>query len=103
MQQKRPKTAQPRRDHSSARPAVLVASGIMLSRVAGLIREYLFHGTYAKAGITVAGNHGELSDPTGVAVDRSGHLFVFDAGNNHSNAGHADNDPTLRHCSPLHR
>jgi putative peptidoglycan lipid II flippase len=39
MQQKRPKTAQPMTDHSSARPAVLVASGIMLSRIAGLIRE----------------------------------------------------------------
>jgi sugar lactone lactonase YvrE len=49
--------------------------------VAGLVREYLFHGTYAKTGITVAGKHGELSDPTGVAVDRSGHLYVFDAGN----------------------
>src|ERR1700736_2819856 len=39
MQKKRPKSVEPRRDHSSARPAVLVASGIMLSRFAGLIRE----------------------------------------------------------------
>src|ERR1700734_1756745 len=39
MQQKRPKTAQPRTDHSSAGPALLGATGIMLSRVAGLIRE----------------------------------------------------------------
>src|ERR1700760_990945 len=39
MPKKRPKSVQNSRDHSSARPAVLVASGIMLSRVAGLIRE----------------------------------------------------------------
>jgi putative peptidoglycan lipid II flippase len=39
MPKKRPKPAETRRDHSSARPAVLVASGIMLSRLAGLIRE----------------------------------------------------------------
>jgi putative peptidoglycan lipid II flippase len=39
MPKKRPKSAESGRDHSSARPAVLVASGIMLSRVAGLIRE----------------------------------------------------------------
>src|ERR1700719_4746835 len=39
MLQKPPKTEQSRTDHFSARPAVLVASGIMLSRIAGLIRE----------------------------------------------------------------
>jgi putative peptidoglycan lipid II flippase len=39
MEKKEPKSEEPRREHSSARPAVLVASGIMLSRVAGLIRE----------------------------------------------------------------
>src|ERR1700746_785676 len=39
MRQKPPKTEQSRADHFSARPAVLVASGIMLSRIAGLIRE----------------------------------------------------------------
>src|ERR1700745_390625 len=39
MLQKPPKSAESRTRHSSARPAVLVASGIMLSRVAGLIRE----------------------------------------------------------------
>src|SRR6202045_1849905 len=39
MRQKPPKTEQSKKEHSSARPAVLVASGIMLSRVAGLIRE----------------------------------------------------------------
>src|SRR3984893_8376587 len=39
MRQKAPKTEQSRTDHFSARPAVLVASGIMLSRIAGLIRE----------------------------------------------------------------
>src|ERR1700676_1621336 len=39
MRQKPPKTEQSRTDHFSARPAVLVASGIMLSRLAGLIRE----------------------------------------------------------------
>jgi putative peptidoglycan lipid II flippase len=39
MLQKPPKTEQPRTNHFSARPAVLVASGIMLSRIAGLIRE----------------------------------------------------------------
>jgi putative peptidoglycan lipid II flippase len=39
MQQKPPKTERPRKDHPSGRPAMLVAAGIMLSRVAGLIRE----------------------------------------------------------------
>jgi putative peptidoglycan lipid II flippase len=39
MPKKRPTSVETKRDHSSARPAVLVASGIMLSRVAGLIRE----------------------------------------------------------------
>jgi len=39
MEQKPPNTAPPKTGHSSGRPAVLVASGIMLSRVAGLIRE----------------------------------------------------------------
>src|ERR1700676_5675517 len=39
MRQKPPKTEQSRADHFSARPAVLVASGIMLSRITGLIRE----------------------------------------------------------------
>ena len=39
MQEKLPKTGQPRTNHPSGRPAVLVATGIMLSRVAGLIRE----------------------------------------------------------------
>src|SRR6202795_3651900 len=39
MEKKQPKSAEPRKEHSSARPAVLVASGIMLSRIAGLIRE----------------------------------------------------------------
>src|SRR6201981_599836 len=42
MRQKPPKTEQSRADHFSARPAVLVASGIMLSRLAGLIRERVF-------------------------------------------------------------
>src|ERR1700723_2844773 len=39
MLQKPPKSAEPKTRHASARPAVLVASGIMLSRLAGLIRE----------------------------------------------------------------
>src|ERR1700734_1787018 len=39
MQPKVPKLDQPKTDHSSGRPAVLVASGIMFSRLAGLIRE----------------------------------------------------------------
>src|SRR6202162_4378855 len=39
MRQKPPKTEQSRINHFSGRPAVLVASGIMLSRIAGLIRE----------------------------------------------------------------
>jgi putative peptidoglycan lipid II flippase len=39
MPQQRRKTAQSKRGHSSGRPAALVAAGIMLSRVAGLIRE----------------------------------------------------------------
>src|ERR1700757_3832247 len=39
MHQKQPTTARPGKDHSSIRPAVLVAAGIMLSRVAGLVRE----------------------------------------------------------------
>ena len=39
MQQNGPKTAPRRTDHSSGRPAILVASGIMLSRIAGLVRE----------------------------------------------------------------
>jgi putative peptidoglycan lipid II flippase len=39
MPKKRPKSVETKRNHSSARPAVLVASGIMLSRLAGLIRE----------------------------------------------------------------
>ncbi len=54
------------------------------------VQEYLFNsatGAYASTGITVAGTGGngsgtnQLSGPTGVAVDRSGDLFVFDAGN----------------------
>jgi sugar lactone lactonase YvrE len=53
------------------------------------VQEYLFNsatGSYA-SGITVAGSGGtgsgasQLSGPTGVAVDHSGDLFVFDAGN----------------------
>src|ERR1700759_2715283 len=39
MPKKRPTSVETKRDHSSARLAVLVASGIMLSRVAGLVRE----------------------------------------------------------------
>jgi putative peptidoglycan lipid II flippase len=39
MQQKPPKIAKPGAERSSGRPAVLVAAGIMLSRIAGLIRE----------------------------------------------------------------
>src|ERR1700722_13764886 len=39
MQPKVPKPDQPKTDHTSGRPAVLVASGIMFSRLAGLIRE----------------------------------------------------------------
>src|ERR1700751_2154216 len=39
MQEKLPKTGRPRTNHLSGRPAVLVATGIMLSRVAGLVRE----------------------------------------------------------------
>src|ERR1700722_4073630 len=39
MLQKPSKTDQSRTNHLSARPAILVASGIMLSRIAGLIRE----------------------------------------------------------------
>ena len=54
------------------------------------VQEYLFNsatGAYASTGITVAGTGGngsgtnQLSGPTGLAVDRSGDLFVFDAGN----------------------
>ena len=57
---------------------------------ASRVQEYLFNsatGAYAATGITVAGAGGsgsganQLSGPTGVAVDRSGDLFVFDAGN----------------------
>jgi putative peptidoglycan lipid II flippase len=39
MAQNLPKTAQPAKSHSSGRPAMLVATGIMLSKIAGLIRE----------------------------------------------------------------
>src|SRR3984885_3559508 len=39
MPKKRPKPVEIKREHSAARPAVLVAAGIMLSRIAGLIRE----------------------------------------------------------------
>lgn len=39
MQPKVPKLDQPRTNHLSGRPAVLVASGIIFSRLAGLIRE----------------------------------------------------------------
>src|ERR1700739_809005 len=39
MHQKQPNTGRPGKDHSPIRPAVLVAAGIMLSRIAGLIRE----------------------------------------------------------------
>jgi putative peptidoglycan lipid II flippase len=39
MQQKPPKIAQPLTNRSSGRPAMLVATGIMFSRVAGLVRE----------------------------------------------------------------
>src|ERR1700721_3011337 len=39
MPKKRPKSVEAKRNHLSARPAALVASGIMLSRLAGLIRE----------------------------------------------------------------
>src|SRR6201987_4887479 len=39
MHQKQPNTGRPGKDHSPIRPAVLVATGIMLSRVAGLVRE----------------------------------------------------------------
>jgi len=54
------------------------------------VQEYLVNsatGAYASTGITVAGTGGngsgtnQLSGPTGLAVDRSGDLFVFDAGN----------------------
>src|SRR5580692_1266312 len=39
MAQNLPKTAQPAKSHSSGRPAMLVATGILLSKIAGLIRE----------------------------------------------------------------
>ena len=39
MAQNLPKTAQSAKSRSSGRPAVLVATGIMLSKIAGLIRE----------------------------------------------------------------
>ena len=39
MPQKLPKTTLPRKEQASGRPAALVASGILLSRVAGLVRE----------------------------------------------------------------
>src|SRR6201987_3242972 len=39
MHQKQPNTGRPGKDHSPIRPAVLVASGVMLRRVAGLVRE----------------------------------------------------------------
>jgi len=54
------------------------------------VQEYLVKsatGAYASTGITVAGTGGngsgtsQLSGPTALAVDRSGDLFVFDAGN----------------------
>ena len=54
------------------------------------VQEYLFNsatGSYASTGMTVAGSGGtgsganQLSGPTAVAVDHSGDLFVFDAGN----------------------
>jgi len=54
------------------------------------VQEYLFSastGAYAAAGITVAGTGGmgagtsQLDEPTGLAVDHSGDLFVFDAQN----------------------
>ena len=56
----------------------------------GQVQEYLFNsatGAYAATGITVASAGGtgsganQLSGPTGVAVDHSGDLYVFDAGN----------------------
>src|SRR6266576_2153349 len=39
MRQKQPNIARPEPEHSSHRPAVLVATGIILSRIAGLVRE----------------------------------------------------------------
>ena len=57
---------------------------------ASRVQEYLLNsttGAYASTGITVGGAGGtgsgtnQLSGPTGVAVDHSGDLFVFDAGN----------------------
>src|SRR4029077_14651752 len=39
MAQNLPKTAQSAKSHSSGRPAMLVATGIILSRIAGLVRE----------------------------------------------------------------
>jgi sugar lactone lactonase YvrE len=57
---------------------------------AGRVQEYLVNsatGAYATTGVTVAGSGGtgsgasQLSGPTGLAVDHSGDLFVFDAGN----------------------
>jgi sugar lactone lactonase YvrE len=57
---------------------------------AGQVQEYLYNastGRYATTGTTVAGAGGtgsgtnQLDEPTGLAVDGSGNLFVFDAGN----------------------
>ncbi len=54
------------------------------------VLEYLYNastGTYAATGLVVAGTAGtgtglnQLYEPTGVAVDHSGDLFVFDASN----------------------
>ena len=54
------------------------------------VLEYLYNaskGTYAATGVSVAGAGGtgsglnQLYEPTGVAVDHSGDLFVFDASN----------------------
>ena len=70
----------------------LDASGdLFVSNPAGnQVQEYLFNattGAYASTGITVAGTGGmgagtnQLNEPTGLAVDHSGDLYVFDASN----------------------
>jgi len=70
----------------------LDASGdLFVSNPAGSqVQEYLFNattGAYASTGITVAGTGGmgagtnQLDEPTGLAVDHSGDLYVFDASN----------------------
>jgi sugar lactone lactonase YvrE len=57
---------------------------------AGQVQEYLHNaatGSYAKAGVTVAGVGGvgsgldQLDEPTTLATDGTGDLFVYDAGN----------------------